>query len=587
MERNVYHCARVHVPEHSQWQSVPGLTYAPAAAKHLDPNYHDNSQRRDQSEASIRSDSLPLGSIRRQAANNRTMAGSPYIKPEPNDFNFDPNQYMQFNQANHNQYNSGHGPININPANLAQGNAGMAQSYGQGNMTSSFNMGNAGIADDELLDLDFNQPNQQNGGYDFGQGMQSFLNQQQLAQNNTGVYSHTPDGAPIQSPFTGDFNYAQFRPMGNQQFASGQRPQQAAFRPHMQHIGRKVSDSRSPATPNTPGINHLQMPEEVSHPGMQQIQHQRHKPSTGSAWDSTPDHHSWNEGSPFASPTNGHPKIHSQISEVLRTNTHHHKVASSLPAKMEGPPNTGYQSQEAKRRRRRESHNLVERRRRDNINERIQDLGTLVPQHRLEDEKVRKHLQTNAPLSPSITNAGGMSPPNTTSLLSGSQGRRATGTGNITQGLPIEEKDKGPNKGDILNGSVAWTRDIMWYMHKKLTQEQELKDLLQSLGRPWPYEQTEDEKRMHSEICEILNKHATSGDISEYSRGLGSGLRVPGFTNVAGDPINEGQNGNQATSPGFQSGGSGMSSGQISHHNQNQFWNNDFKEEDEYGMDMQ
>jgi Helix-loop-helix DNA-binding domain len=32
-----------------------------------------------------------------------------------------------------------------------------------------------------------------------------------------------------------------------------------------------------------------------------------------------------------------------------------------------------------KRRRRRESHNLVERRRRDNINDRIQELGLLLP----------------------------------------------------------------------------------------------------------------------------------------------------------------------------------------------------------------
>ncbi|KAF7726271.1 Transcription factor E3 [Apophysomyces ossiformis] len=33
-----------------------------------------------------------------------------------------------------------------------------------------------------------------------------------------------------------------------------------------------------------------------------------------------------------------------------------------------------------KRRRRRESHNAVERRRRDNINDRIQELGTLLPE---------------------------------------------------------------------------------------------------------------------------------------------------------------------------------------------------------------
>jgi len=233
---------------------------------------------------------------------------------------------------------------------------------------------------------------------------------------------------------------------------------------------------------------------------------------------------------------------------------------------------------------------MVERRRRDNINERIHDLGTLVPQHRLEDEKVRKHLQTNAPLSPSIANASGMSPPAATSLLAGPSGRRATTAGNITQGLPLEDKDKGPNKGDILNGSVAWTRDMMWYMHLKLRREQELKELVQSLGGVWPYTETEEERRMNSEICEVLNKHAPAGGFTGYSRAAGSGLRVPGFTNVAGDSVNaDGQvisngNGQHSISPGFQSGGSGMSSGGMSH-NQGNFggWDGgDFKEEDEY-----
>jgi hypothetical protein len=289
--------------------------------------------------------------------------------------------------------------------------------------------------------------------------------------------------------------------------------------------------------------------------------------------------------------------VHQQISEVLKNNTHHHhKVGTSLPAKMEGTGGTtGFQSVEAKRRRRRESHNMVERRRRDNINERIQDLGHLVPAHRLEDEKVRKHLQTNAPLSPSITNSG-LSPPNAaTSLLAGPQGRRATGAGagNITQGLPVEDKDRGPNKGDILNGSVAWTRDLMWYLRKKMTEEEQLKELVRQLGGTWPFEPNEEEKRMHSEIIEIINKHAHDPSFATYSRGPGSGLRVPGFTNVAGESIAEGQGAGpfqQATSPGFQSGGSGMSSGQMSAHQQqqqNQFWEAQFKEEDEYVMEMQ
>ncbi|KAK3672605.1 hypothetical protein LTR78_007417 [Recurvomyces mirabilis] len=496
----------------------------------------------------------------------------PYIKSEPHDMGFDPNQYMQYPQ--HQNYNMQNGAMNVNPANLTGGN--------------SFNMGNSGIADDELADLNLDHQN----GFDMQQGMQNFMQQQmqqqQAHQQSTGMFSHTPDGAPIQSPFTHDFNFNQFRPMNGQQgqFAGGHSmPQQTAgYRNHKIN----VNTSRSPATP------HLQM-EDLQHPGMQQIHRRQQASLGGNGWDSTPSGHSWNESSPFPSPANGQP-VHAQISEVLKTSGHHHKVASSLPAKMEGGGQ--FQTQEAKRRRRRESHNAVERRRRDNINERIHDLGMLVPQHRLEDEKVRKHLQTNAPLSPSITNAG-MSPPNATSLLSSSAGRRAT-SGNITQGLPLDDKEKGPNKGDILNGSVAWARDLMWYTHNKLRQEQELKELLTKMNVAWPFEQDDDEKRMHSEICEILNKHASMGGFTEYSRESGSGLRVPGFTNVAGDTVNGDDqatgngfgNHTQSLSPGFQSGGSGMSSGQMSQQQQQQqqqqqFWTGgEFKEEDEWIMDQ-
>ena len=509
----------------------PRLTYVRAAKRKLTIVPPFDSHGKDSMQGSVKHDSsFDFGF----GYDNSTMAGSPYIKPEPNDYNFDPNQFIQYPQGQ--QFTSSNG-VNINPASLSNGNIGMQQNFGQGNMSSSFNVGNSGIADDELLDLDFQHNNQQNSQYDFNQGMQHVFNQQQqqMGQQGTGLFSHTPDDAPIQSPFTHDnFNYAQFRTMGGAQMTG--MPHSAGYRPQIQHIDRKVSDSRSPATPS--GMGNLQMGDDFPQQGMQQIRHQRQQGSMGNGWDSTPSHHSWNESSPFPSPVNG--PVHHQISEVLGKNTHHHhhKVASSLPAKMEGPPTPAFQTQEAKRRRRRESHNLVERRRRDNINERIQDLGQLVPQHRLDDEKVRKHLQTNAPLSPSIANDTGMSPPNAaTSLLAGPQGRRATGAGGITQGLPIEDKDKGPNKGDILNGSVAWTRDLMWYLHKKMREEVQLKNLVEQLGGAWPFEQSEDEKRMHSEICYILNKHAPAGGFEEYSRASGTGLRVPGFTNMAGDAM--------------------------------------------------
>ncbi len=526
------------------------------------------------------------------------MAGSPFIKTEPTDYN-DPNlnQYMQYNPTNRQQFNTSHG-MNINPVNLTNN---MHQNFGQGSMASSFNAGTSGIADDELLDLEFSQNNHQgNDQFSMNQGMQNFLQQQQqqqqqqMMQNNNGIFSHTPDGAPMQSPFTqGNFNYGQFRATGSdQQFAgSHSLPQQAGNRGHMQqHLDRKVSGTISPVTPHTPGINQITIPEDFnSHPGMQQIHHQRQQSSLGNGgWGSTPDHNSWNDGSPFPSPLNGHP-MHPQISEVLKTTGQHHKVASSLPTKMEGGAPQAYHAQDAKHRRRRESHNLVERRRRDNINERIQDLGTLVPQHRLEDEKVRKHLQTNAPLSPSITNAS-MSPPNAPSSLGGAPGRRS---GTITQGLPMDDKEKGPNKGDILNGSVAWARDIMWYIQLKMRQEEQLKNVLEGMGQQWPFEQSEEEKRMQSELMEVIGKHRHSGEIGSYTRASGSGLRVPGFTNVAGDAINGdnqggGSNGfpQQQMSPGFQSGGSGVSSGQVSQ-GQQQPWDQGFKEEDEYEFEMQ
>lgn len=50
-----------------------------------------------------------------------------------------------------------------------------------------------------------------------------------------------------------------------------------------------------------------------------------------------------------------------------------------------------------KRRRRRESHNAVERRRRDNINEKISELATLIPECMLEPGGTR--LDLSLPLS--------------------------------------------------------------------------------------------------------------------------------------------------------------------------------------------
>ena len=50
-----------------------------------------------------------------------------------------------------------------------------------------------------------------------------------------------------------------------------------------------------------------------------------------------------------------------------------------------------------KRRRRRESHNAVERRRRDNINERIAELATLIPESMLDPNG---NLSSSLPIPP-------------------------------------------------------------------------------------------------------------------------------------------------------------------------------------------
>ncbi|MCJ1376529.1 hypothetical protein MMC20_007772 [Loxospora ochrophaea] len=552
-----------------------------------------------------------------------TSASSPFIKDEPDEYGFNSNHFMS-NQQGYNMHmnpqfgQSTTGSVDPSELTMQNGNFGNFAFGSQQNMSSSFNLGNSGIGDDELLDLDLNdgskgqhpfhnQPgfggqnnmHQDNGNthnfFDQGQHGMVPANHQSPNQMNQ-MYSNTPEGAPIQSPFVhGNFNYAHFMqpPQQYPQHASPHTRTESVARARAAlppNIDRKASDSRSPLTPKTPGLGGLNLGGTPDSSGFSSqpihasnLNQHRHQKSLSNQWESTSGSlHSYAD-SPVASP--GHAANSAQISDILKSGKH-----ASLPAKVDAGhhPVPAYQTQEAKRRRRRESHNMVERRRRDNINERIQELSHLVPQHRLEDEKVRKHLANNSPLSPTLA-ATSMSPPQATSLLAGG-GRRATGAGNITMGIPMEEKDKGPNKGDILNGAVGWTRDLMWALHIKHQQESELADLITSLGGTWPFSETEDEKRMRTELLDAMEKN--DPDSFCYTRGPGTGLRVPKHTNVAGEPLNHANMGTlspQSLSPGVQSGGSGTNSGG---HGQPQFWNHggrgslSFKEEDEYGMEM-
>ena len=546
-----------------------------------------------------------------------TGGPGPYIKNEPDDqFMMNQQGYNVPQQSFGGQF-GGQNHDSVDPSELSMGNGNFGSMpynfNSQQNLSSSFNLGNSGIGDDELLDsLDMNNFGGQQNVQAGPASMESFNNQRQpsaIQTNNQGqmnnAFSNTPDGGPIQSPFVNNnFNYDQFRP----NFAQHMSPRLSSptydgtyintKRPSLQGLDRRSSDQRSPMTPKTPAIGalHLSTPESGSFPT--QIRNgslqNRHQKTLSNQWDSTPGSlHSFVD-SPLSSP--GNPSHHTGISEMLKSGKH-----ASLPTNGDvnpgqGGPTQSLETQEAKRRRRRASHNLVERRRRDNINERIQDLSHLVPQHRLDDDKLRKALANNTPLSP-IGGTSSISPPNShsnaaTSLLAGSAGRRAASTaGNITIGLPLEEKEKGPNKGDILNGAVSWTRDLMWALYAKMQQEQELESLITSLGGSWPFEMTEDERRMRSELLDAMEKNDPS--TFSYTRGPGSGLRVPKHTNHAGESLQ--QSGTMSPqsledlSPAFNSGGSGnTSSGQ----GQPQYWNHaghaglSFKEEDEYQMEI-
>ncbi|KZZ92328.1 HLH transcription factor (GlcD gamma) [Ascosphaera apis ARSEF 7405] len=568
---------------------------------------------------------------------------------------------QQQQQQQQQQHNAGVDSLSSLQQQGQQGQQGQQESnfmnYGynsqQQNLSSNFGFGNSSIDTSELLDLDLNRSaNNMSANQNNSNNHISFLPPAQTtAQNiamsvpasnnmgsNTALFSSTHPGEPIQAPFIrNNLDYNQFRDVSNsvpnpQNAAAGASPGiaslNAAFETSLfSHRGRQImqggmgpSRSRfgsldmtpysreSTAAPTGAGSTALAnefavgTPESGSYPrpvGGLSL-HNRHKLS--GQWDSTAmSQPSLSQHSLMDSPQ-GSPR-HQSFAELYKSGKH-----TSLPSKVD--PAT-LESQEAKRRRRRASHNMVERRRRDNINERIHELSHLVPQHRLEDDKVRKQLLNNASLS-AVTS--GMSPPQSaTSLLAGGTGRRAAG--NITMGLPIEEKEKGPNKGDILNGSVAWTRDLMWALHIKLQQEAELAELIARLGGTWPFEQTEEEKRMRTELMEAMEKN--DPNTFSYSRGPGSGLRVPKHTNLAGEPLqaqdqmqqDQGQNQQQqqqqqqqpqqppvtdsmttaSLSPAFTSGGSGTNSGNNDPGFQQEMWGNPafaFREEDEYAMEI-
>ena len=517
------------------------------------------------------------------AAMDGTSTSSPFIKEENDDFTFGappfPNGQRGFGMHIGQQFGNDANAA-VNPSHLTSPSNTFSPSYAMDNhqnMSSAFTFGksNSAYNDDELLDFDLNdgvnpssRMQQQDGDYnqylaELGQHMQQPNGQSQMNP----AYASASARLQMQNPYMQNQpNYAQMAQLQHHQMSHG------SMAPPMD---RHLSASRSPMTPRTPGMGGISLNTQESASLPTQPIHansSRHQKTLSNQYDSTPNSISGID-SPLSSP--GNPiHQHPHINEILKSNKFNSLPSNPTKAELGGPQTN---TVDAKRRRRRESHNMVERRRRDNINERIQELSHLVPLHRLEDEKVRKHLANNSPLSPTLT-ATGRSPPAANSLLAPSGGRRATTTpSNISLGIPPEEKDKAPNKGDILNGAVAWTRDLMWSLYIKMEQESELEQLFASEGRPWPYQKSEDEARMYSELREAMRLNGREN--FSYSRGPGSGLRVPEHTDLRGDPERRGSGGQQDI----------MGGGLQQNQQQQQQWSSpDFnpKEEDEFGMDL-
>ena len=524
----------------------------------------------------------------------------PFIKSEPDEFGNNPNQYMQNQNYGNNQTDffrsPDQGSIDPSALSMSNGNFNMQYGFGSQGMSSSFNMGHSGFDDNELMDSlgvdEFGPGQPMMDGFS---GMQSHNQPRGMAVQTSNVYSNTPDGPPIQSPYLGQPDYNHFRSLSSipQHMSPSQHPQYMSNkRPSMQ-APRKSSDTRSPMTPRTAALSglHIGTPETGSLSNGRPIRtpstQSRHNKSLSAQYGSSAGSYGSHPlESPLSSPSNA--LHHHGIGEALSSKH------ASLPAKVEnGSHPTSAETVEAKKRRRRASHNAVERRRRDNINERIQDLSHLVPQHRLDDDRVKKQLASTGPMSPTMGPTS-MSPPNAnsaaTSLLAGPQGRRATSTtGNITMGLPIEEREKGPNKGDILNGAVSWTRDLMWALNEKYAEQEQLAAYITQLGGQWPFAVTEDEKRMRSEVIDAIANNGA--ETFGYTRTDGTGLRVPKFTNLDGGKITGNSSlspgSNFEMSPGIGSGGSGTNSSNGGRQ-QPQFWGSgtghmgmSFKEEDE------
>ncbi|KAF7729131.1 hypothetical protein EC973_004899 [Apophysomyces ossiformis] len=137
----------------------------------------------------------------------------------------------------------------------------------------------------------------------------------------------------------------------------------SALQSYMVLPGEASFPMSAPANIGYDFMNATSFPSGHMHPTMAlQQQHQQHH-----------HHHPHQQQGLSVQPSSNSRSFEEDYAMQMNGSLQHVSSLRSLQAMME------------KRRRRRESHNAVERRRRENINERIQELGTLLPEAMLED----------------------------------------------------------------------------------------------------------------------------------------------------------------------------------------------------------
>ncbi|KAG7105655.1 hypothetical protein HYQ44_015113 [Verticillium longisporum] len=118
-------------------------------------------------------------------------------------------------------------------------------------------------------------------------------------------------------------------------------------------------------------------------------------------------------------------------------------------------------------------------------------------------------------------------------------------------------------------------------------EQEELMNIIAELGGHFPFELTDDEKRMQTELMEAISKNDALG----YSRTAGSGLRVPNHTDLRGEPLNGSGNPSDGLGGSPLDNDDGTVTGDLT--GANEFWNDpdddvslNFKGDDDFGMDL-